>query len=89
MREQQKIELDAVCFPIACCLAVVLFFYDDLFCFETSKFKNSHGFKGERLDHTFLPRIAHKDSTKLILFQYPITFLCNFTHFKQELFHWQ
>ena len=45
MSEQQEIELNTVCFPIARGFAVVLFLDYNLFRFEPCHFKNTHSFK--------------------------------------------
>lgn len=89
MRKQQKIEFYAVCFPIARCLAVVLFFDNYLFCLETDIPEYAHNLKSERFHHTFLPCVAHKYGAKFILFKHAITFLGDFAHFKQKFFHRQ
>ena len=89
MRKQQKVKLNAVCFPIARFFAVVLLFYNYLFHFKPCKFKNSHSFKSKRLHHTFLSCITHKYSAKFTFFQHTAAFICYFTHFEQEIFYGQ
>lgn len=87
MGEKQEVELYAVCFPIACGFAIVLFLDNYFFCLEPCHLENTHCFKGEWLNHTFFPRVSHKNSTKLIFLQYPITFVRDFADFKQKVFH--
>ena len=42
---KQKVIFHAVCFPIACCLAIMLFFYDDFLEFKVCVLKDFHYLK--------------------------------------------
>ncbi len=86
---QQKIVLHTVCFPVSRSFTVMLLFNNQLFQLKSRIFKNTHNFKRHRNHVPFLAGIAHKNSTKLIFFQYTITFRSYRFHFFKKVFDFQ
>ena len=84
MRKQQKVILYAVGLPIARRLAVVLLFNDNLFEFKSSKLKEPHCFKRERLHHSLFAGISHEYCTELVLFENSETLLRHLAHLKKK-----
>lgn len=86
MRKQQEVVLYAVRFPKAGRLAVVLFLDDDFFCIKARALENAHRLKTERLHHSFLARVAHKDGAKRAFLQNAVAFTRDLFHFGQKIF---
>ena len=89
MRYEQEVILHAVCFPIAGCLAVVLFFDNQLFELEACVLKDLHHVKRHRNHMPLLPCVTHQDSAELVLFQNAVALVGDGLHFLNKIFHLQ
>ena len=67
MRYQEKVIFNAISFPIACSMAVVLFLYYQLFKLKASSFKNFHDTEAHWDYMPFLASIAHEYRTEFIV----------------------
>ena len=87
VRQQKEVVFHAVGFPIAGCLAIVLFF--DYYFFEAKIYalKHAHYIKTERYNVTLLPRVTHENGTKPVFLQNTVTFAGDSLHLIQKILY--